>query len=138
MDRYQGLFNLFRQNQNLPLKRRGDIDQVDFYLSQGLSRDSHLWDRDVQRPFCNTFRLKSLPKRINLINFLFRFKRDWLPSFIQVFEGNRLDIQDIFRFIGDLDVTLEARRLDDLFRSCVYDRDDFKVPKLNKKILSPS
>src|SRR3972149_9771319 len=105
MDRYQGLFNLFRQNQSVPFKRRRDKNQVDLYLSKGLSRDSHLWDRDVQSPFGNAFRLKSLPKWINLINFLFRFKRDWLPSFIQVLEGNRLDIQDIFRFIGDLDVS---------------------------------
>jgi hypothetical protein len=90
-----GLFNLFRQNQGLSFKRRGDVDQVDFYLSQGFSRDSHLWDRDVQSPFGHTFRLKSLPKRINRINFLFRFKRDWLPSFIQVLQSDRLDIQDI-------------------------------------------
>ena len=105
MDRYQGLFNLLRHYQRLSFKRGRDIDQIDFYLSQGLSLNSHLGDRDVQSPFGNTFRRKSLPKRINFINFLFRLKRDWLPSFIQVLEGNRLDIQDIFRFIGDLDVS---------------------------------
>ena len=51
-------------------------------------------------------------------------------------EGKGLDIQDIFRFIGDLDVPLEDRRLDDLFRSYVYGRDNLKVGKFHKKILA--
>src|SRR5208337_2507597 len=109
--------------QSLSFKRRGDIDQIDFNLSKGLFLDSLRWDRDVQSPFGNTFRLKNLPKRINFNYLLFRFISDWFSSIIHVFEGDRLDIQDIFRFIGDLDVTPEGRRLDDLIRSCVYDRE---------------
>ena len=44
---YNGLFNFFRQSQSLSFKGRRDVDQVDFYLSQGLFLDSHPWDGDV-------------------------------------------------------------------------------------------
>ena len=42
-----GLFNLFSQSQSLSLQRRRDIDQVHFYLSQGLFLDSHPGDGDI-------------------------------------------------------------------------------------------
>jgi hypothetical protein len=74
-----GLFNLLRQNESLSFKRRGNVDQVDFYLLKGLFLDGVHWDRDVQRPFGGAFRLKNLPKRINLLNFLIRVISDWLP-----------------------------------------------------------
>ena len=99
MDEHQRLFNLFSQNQCLSFKWRGDVDQVDFYLTKRFFLDGIRWDRDIQRAFGHAFRLKGLPERINLHNFLVGFIRDWLPGLIQVFEGNRLDIQDIIRFV---------------------------------------
>ena len=51
-------------------------------------------------------------------------------------ERDRLDIQDVFRFIGYFQLILHVRRLDNLFRSNVYDRADLKVAKLHKKILT--
>jgi hypothetical protein len=60
---------------------RGAVTQIRLtsIFIKGLFLDGVHWDRDVQRPFGSAFRLKNLPKPMNLHDFLLKSIRDWLP-----------------------------------------------------------